>query len=94
MIGAVEARCVGRPSEELDVSEDVTLAGRDDYGLWTSWDPRSSSATSEEVAATIGTMTPNGTWNVYLAGEIHSDWRERIANGVQEAGCRWSSWRR
>ena len=28
----------------------------------------------------------DGTWNVYLAGEIHSDWRERIANGVEEAG--------
>jgi YtoQ family protein len=25
-------------------------------------------------------------WNVYLAGEIHSDWRERIAAGVAEAG--------
>jgi YtoQ family protein len=28
----------------------------------------------------------NGTWNVYLSGEIHSDWRERIADGVREAG--------
>lgn len=28
----------------------------------------------------------DGTWNVYLSGEIHSDWRERIANGVREAG--------
>ena len=28
----------------------------------------------------------NGTWNVYLSGEIHSDWRERIAEGVREAG--------
>jgi YtoQ family protein len=28
----------------------------------------------------------NGTWNVYLSGEIHSDWRERIAEGVQAAG--------
>lgn len=27
----------------------------------------------------------NGTWNVYLSGEIHSDWRERIAEGVREA---------
>ena len=27
-----------------------------------------------------------GTWNVYLSGEIHSDWRERIADGVREAG--------
>ena len=26
------------------------------------------------------------TWIVYLAGEIHSDWRERIAAGVEEAG--------
>jgi YtoQ family protein len=25
-------------------------------------------------------------WNVYLAGEIHSDWRERIAEGARETG--------
>ena len=25
-------------------------------------------------------------WNVYLSGEIHSDWRERIAEGVEAAG--------
>jgi YtoQ family protein len=25
-------------------------------------------------------------WNVYLAGEIHSDWRERIEAGTREAG--------
>ena len=25
-------------------------------------------------------------WDVYLAGEIHSDWRERIAAGANEAG--------
>jgi YtoQ family protein len=25
-------------------------------------------------------------WNVYLSGEIHSDWRDRIAAGVREAG--------
>jgi YtoQ family protein len=28
----------------------------------------------------------NGIWNVYLAGEIHSDWRERIAQGAEDAG--------
>jgi YtoQ family protein len=28
----------------------------------------------------------NGTWDVYLSGEIHSDWRERIADGVRDAG--------
>ena len=37
-------------------------------------------------AATIEVMSSNGTWNVYLAGEIHSDWRERISAGVREAG--------
>src|SRR5215211_2989076 len=31
-------------------------------------------------------MANDGTWNVYLSGEIHSDWRERIADGVREAG--------
>ncbi len=27
-----------------------------------------------------------GAWNVYLSGEIHSDWRDQIAAGVREAG--------
>ena len=26
------------------------------------------------------------TWDVYLSGEIHTDWRERIAAGVKAAG--------
>jgi YtoQ family protein len=26
------------------------------------------------------------TWNVYLSGEIHSDWRQRIASGIEAAG--------
>ncbi len=26
------------------------------------------------------------SWNVYLAGEIHSDWREQIAAGAERAG--------
>jgi len=26
------------------------------------------------------------SWNVYLAGEIHSDWRDQIAAGAKEAG--------
>lgn len=26
------------------------------------------------------------TWKIYLAGEIHSDWRERIADGARDAG--------
>ena len=25
------------------------------------------------------------SWNVYLSGEIHSDWRERIEAGIEEA---------
>ncbi len=31
-------------------------------------------------------MAGDGTWKVYLAGEIHSDWRRRIADGVEGAG--------
>jgi YtoQ family protein len=31
-------------------------------------------------------MASGGAWTVYLAGEVHSDWRERIAAGVREAG--------
>lgn len=27
-------------------------------------------------------------WTIYLAGEIHSDWRDRIAAGATEAGLR------
>ena len=26
------------------------------------------------------------TWNVYLSGEIHTDWRERIERGALDAG--------
>lgn len=28
----------------------------------------------------------DGTWDVYLSGEIHSDWRQRIEEGAREAG--------
>ena len=28
----------------------------------------------------------DGTWRVYLSGEIHSDWREQIAAGIEQAG--------
>jgi len=27
----------------------------------------------------------NGLWNIYLSGEIHSNWRDEIANGIAEA---------
>ena len=27
-------------------------------------------------------------WNVYLSGEIHTDWRERIIEGSKEKGLR------
>jgi YtoQ family protein len=32
------------------------------------------------------TAPPVRAWLVYLAGEIHSDWRERIEAGAREAG--------
>ena len=25
-------------------------------------------------------------WKIYLSGEIHSDWRERICSGIEQAG--------
>lgn len=32
-------------------------------------------------------MSPTGgIWSIYLAGEVHSDWRDRIAEGVAERG--------
>lgn len=31
-------------------------------------------------------MAQDKRWTVYLSGEIHSDWRERIADGVAAAG--------
>jgi YtoQ family protein len=31
-------------------------------------------------------MAEQRIWSVYLAGEIHSDWRERIEAGAREAG--------
>lgn len=30
-------------------------------------------------------MTAARTWTIYLSGEIHSDWRERITVGAREA---------
>ena len=29
-------------------------------------------------------QSANGSWTVYLSGEIHSDWREQIKKGVEE----------
>jgi len=26
------------------------------------------------------------SWNIYLSGEIHTDWRERIIDGTKSAG--------
>jgi len=32
------------------------------------------------------TKMQNGSWTVYLSGEIHSDWRRKIASGIADAG--------
>ena len=47
-----------------------------------------ASATERDSMARSASVTSmdNGTWRVYLSGEIHSEWRERIADGVREAG--------
>ncbi|MFC3119022.1 YtoQ family protein [Jhaorihella thermophila] len=31
------------------------------------------------------------TWNVYLSGEIHTDWRERIIDGARDLDVRFSA---
>ena len=31
-------------------------------------------------------MIQTNSWQVYLSGEIHSDWRQRIREGVESAG--------
>ncbi|MDH3234932.1 MAG: YtoQ family protein [Alphaproteobacteria bacterium] len=31
-------------------------------------------------------QSSNGSWTVYLSGEIHSDWREQIKKGVEAHG--------
>jgi YtoQ family protein len=31
-------------------------------------------------------MAESETWSVYLSGEIHSDWRDAIASGIEQAG--------
>ena len=28
----------------------------------------------------------NGQWQIYLSGEIHTNWREQIAEGVEAKG--------
>jgi len=31
-------------------------------------------------------MPHHQNWTVYLSGEIHSDWRDRIAEGIEQSG--------
>ena len=38
------------------------------------------------MSVSKGVSPPARIWSVYLAGEIHSDWRERIEAGTREAG--------
>jgi len=43
----------------------------------------SSTATSRILSKRCLSSSTGKTWNVYLSGEIHSDWREVIANGIK-----------
>ncbi len=38
------------------------------------------------TAQPLAQTQPTKTWRVYLSGEIHSDWRERIESAVKAAG--------
>ena len=48
--------------------------------------PSNFSPSPLEQARHLPTKGSTMTWNVYLSGEIHSDWREQIAQGIEEAG--------
>ena len=50
--------------------------------------PRPAPAVQERspLGGALGLSLAERIWNVYLSGEIHSDWRERIEAGVREAG--------
>ena len=39
---------------------------------------------ARRTARTLATSTNSRTWKVYLSGEIHSDWREVIGDGVAQ----------
>ena len=39
---------------------------------------------ARRTARTFATSTNSRTWKVYLSGEIHSDWREVIGDGVAQ----------
>jgi len=44
----------------------------------------STTATTRILSKRYLSSSPTGkTWNVYLSGEIHSDWREVIAKGIE-----------
>ena len=45
---------------------------------------RASTTTSRILSKRyLSSSTTGKTWNVYLSGEIHSDWREVIAKGIE-----------
>ena len=67
--------CYGTLSELFRMMEAASMTGslkryRNDLIIWVSGDRHMS----------------DKIWNVYLSGEIHSDWRERITAGVEAAG--------
>ena len=41
---------------------------------------------SLSISSSSATSSSEKIWNVYLSGEIHSDWREVIAKGVADKG--------
>uniref|UniRef100_A0A7S2EQR5 YtoQ family protein n=1 Tax=Trieres chinensis TaxID=1514140 RepID=A0A7S2EQR5_TRICV len=44
------------------------------------------SAISNPLRSAVRSMSTEKTWKVYLSGEIHSDWREVISEGVEAKG--------
>ena len=44
---------------------------------------RTSTTATSRILSKRCLSSSSKTWNVYLSGEIHSDWREVIANGIK-----------
>ena len=43
-------------------------------------------STASQAKRGLATTSSEKVWNVYLSGEIHSDWRQIISSGIQSKG--------
>jgi YtoQ family protein len=87
MDGDLRAERVGfEPTRRYDPPTRFPVAHLKPLGHLSEAVDHSGHPLAETVALKIKPMAVDGTWNVYLSGEIHSDWRQRIADGLRDAG--------